>query len=97
MRLALGTDTAYYTGRPVGTIWRWASEWRIRAYGSGKNVRYDLRPFARKVVDDWTGEIVEPPPLPEGARVARPLPRPPLNSPVPEGTHHGYWVARLSV
>lgn len=65
-------DAAYYTGRPVGTIWRWASEGRISRYGKGKSARYDLRELPRKTVDEWTDEVTigDPPPLPEGARAA---------------------------
>lgn len=72
-RLVTASDAAIYTGRPVGTIWRWASEGRIRRYGgTGRNVRYDLRELQRKTVDEWTGEVTlgEAPPLPEGARAA---------------------------
>ena len=70
--LATAADAAYYTGRPVGTIWRWASEGRISRYGQGKTARYDLRDLPRKTVDEWTGEVTlgDPPPLPAGARAA---------------------------
>jgi hypothetical protein len=70
-QLVTAADAAYYTGRPVGTIWRWASEGRIRRYGHGRGVRYDLRELPRLTVDEW-GErhLGEPPPLPEGARAA---------------------------
>lgn len=70
--LATAADAAYYTGRPVGTIWRWASEGRISRYGQGKAARYDLRGLPRKTVDQWTGEVTlgDPPPLPAGARAA---------------------------
>ncbi|MFE2324609.1 DNA-binding protein [Streptomyces sp. NPDC059385] len=70
--LATAADAAYYTGRPVGTIWRWASEGRISRYGQGKKARYDLRDLPRKTVDEWTGEVTlgDPPPLPAGARAA---------------------------
>ncbi|MFP8944716.1 helix-turn-helix domain-containing protein [Streptomyces fenghuangensis] len=70
--LVTATDAAHYTGRPVGTIWRWASEGRITRYGSGKNVRYDLNELPRKTVDEWTDEVTlgDPPPLPEGRRAA---------------------------
>jgi hypothetical protein len=70
--LVTAADAAYYTGRPVGTIWRWASEGRIDRYGTGKSVRYDLRQLPRKTVDEWTDEVTlgEPPRLPEGARAA---------------------------
>ncbi|MFP3986896.1 helix-turn-helix domain-containing protein [Streptomyces sp. E11-3] len=71
-QLVTAADAAVYTGRSVGTIWRWASEGRIHRYGHGKGVRYDLRELPRKLVDDWTGEVTlgAPPPLPEGARAA---------------------------
>lgn len=70
--LATAADAAYYTGRPVGTIWRWASEGRISRHGQGKAARYDLRELDRKTVDPWTGEthLGEPPPLPAGVRAA---------------------------
>lgn len=66
------TDAAHYTGRSVGTIWRWASEGRITRYGSGKQVRYDLLELPAKTVDELTGEarLGEPPQLPDGARAA---------------------------
>jgi hypothetical protein len=71
-QLVIASDAAYYSGRPVGTIWRWASEGRITRYGTGKATRYDLRELPRKTVDPWTGEVDlgEPPALPEGARAA---------------------------
>lgn len=71
-QLVTASDAAVYTGRPVGTIWRWASEGRIRRYGTGRQVRYDLREMRRRTVDEWTGEVTlaEPPPLPEGVRAA---------------------------
>jgi hypothetical protein len=69
MPLALVTaeDAAYYTGRPVGTIWRWASEGRIHRYGSGKGVRYNVHELPGRTVDETTGEVHlgDPPPLPE--------------------------------
>ncbi|MGW9371175.1 helix-turn-helix domain-containing protein [Streptomyces xanthophaeus] len=70
--LATAADAAYYTGRPVGTIWRWASEGRISRHGKGKAARYDLRDLNAKAVDPWTDEVTpgEPPPLPAGARAA---------------------------
>lgn len=70
--LATAADAAYYTGRPVGTIWRWASEGRINRYGQGKAARYDLRDLPRKTVDPWTDEVIlgDPPPLPAGVRAA---------------------------
>jgi hypothetical protein len=69
MPLALVTaeDAAWYTGRPVGTIWRWASEGRISRYGSGKAVRYNVHELPGKIVDEWTGDVTlgDPPPLPQ--------------------------------
>jgi excisionase family DNA binding protein len=71
-QLVTAADAAVYTGRSVGTIWRWASEGRIHRYGTGKQVRYDLRQLQRRTVDEWTGDVTlaEPPPLPEGAHAA---------------------------
>lgn len=71
-RLVSAADAALYTGRSVGTIWRWASEGRISRHGHGKHVRYDLRELPRAVRDEWTDEIIlgDPPPLPEGRRAA---------------------------
>lgn len=41
-----------WTGRPAGTIWRWASEGRIRTYGHGRGrVRYDLAELEPKAID----------------------------------------------
>lgn len=70
--LITAADAAYYTGRPVGTIWRWASEGRISRYGSGKAVRYNVRELPGKTVDEWTGEVTlgDPPPLPQHAHRA---------------------------
>lgn len=71
-QLVTAADAAYYTGRPVGTIWRWGSEGRITVHGSGRNARYDLRELDRKTVNPWTGEvhIGQTPKLPAGARAA---------------------------
>lgn len=68
LTLISAQDAAYYTGRPVGTIWRWASEGRITRHGG----RYELGELPRKVVDAWTGEVTlgAPPKLPDGARAA---------------------------
>ncbi|WP_171117809.1 MULTISPECIES: helix-turn-helix domain-containing protein [unclassified Streptomyces] len=70
--LVTAMDAAHYTGRSVGTIWRWASEGRITRYGSGKTVRYDVHELPARTVDEWTGEVNlgDPPPLPAGARAA---------------------------
>ncbi|SFT31832.1 helix-turn-helix domain-containing protein [Streptomyces sp. ok210] len=70
--LVTAADAAYYTGRPVGTIWRWASEGRIDRYGTGKSVRYNVAQLPAKTVDEWTGKVTlgDPPRLPEGARAA---------------------------
>lgn len=70
--LVTAADAAYYTGRPVGTIWRWASEGRISRYGTGKRARYDLTQLQPKTMNEVTGEatLAPPPPLPEGARAA---------------------------
>jgi len=70
-RLVSTEDAAVYTGRSVGTIWRWASEGRIRRYGSGKSVRYDIDDLPRATKDVWGEWHLPPaPPLPEGARAA---------------------------
>lgn len=68
LTLITATDAAYYTGRPVGTIWRWASEGRITRHGG----RYDLAELPRKTVDAFTDEVRlgQAPPLPEGAKAA---------------------------
>ncbi|WP_405944741.1 DNA-binding protein [Streptomyces sp. NBC_00932] len=68
LTLITAADAAYYTGRPVGTIWRWASEGRITSHGG----RYDLSELPRKTVDEWADEVIlgDPPPLPEGVRAA---------------------------
>ncbi|WP_344568890.1 helix-turn-helix domain-containing protein [Streptomyces axinellae] len=67
--LVTASDAAHYTGRPVGTIWRWASEGRISRYGTGRHVRYDVLEMTPRTVDEWTGEITpgEPPPMPHTA------------------------------
>jgi hypothetical protein len=43
--LISASEAAEWTGRPVGTIWRWASEGRIKSYRgrTKKDTRYDLR------------------------------------------------------
>lgn len=64
LALVSATDAAWYTGRPVGTIWRWASEGRITSHGG----RYDVRELPGKTVDEF-GEVHlgDPPPLPQRA------------------------------
>ncbi|MEU7149197.1 helix-turn-helix domain-containing protein [Streptomyces sp. NPDC045456] len=71
-RLVTAADAAHYTGRPVGTIWRWASEGRIRRTGRGRQARYYLDDLPRATRDEWTGQLTpgEAPPLPDGARAA---------------------------
>jgi hypothetical protein len=71
--IALGTanDMAYWTGRPVGTIWRWASEGRITVYGKGKNARYDLMEVAPAERDNETREVKAPTAPPEAHRCTR--------------------------
>lgn len=57
---------SYYTGRPVGTLWRWASEGRIASHGG----KYDLNELPAATRDEWTREILTigpPPPLPARA------------------------------
>ena len=72
LALVSAEDAAYYTGRPVGTIWRWASEGRISRYGKGKAARYNVHELPARTVDEWTGEVRlgDPPPLPAGAKAA---------------------------
>jgi hypothetical protein len=63
LALVSAQDAAWYTGRPVGTIWRWASEGRITSHEG----RYDVRELPGKTVDEVTGEVHlgDPPPLPQ--------------------------------
>lgn len=71
--LVTAEDAAYYAGRPVGTIWRWASEGRITKIGHGKTALYDAATLTKAERDEWTRELIAPgppPPLPEGARAA---------------------------
>ncbi|GAX57309.1 helix-turn-helix domain-containing protein [Streptomyces olivochromogenes] len=63
--LATAADVAFWTGRPVGTIWRWASEGRIKVYGKGKNARYDLMEIDPAERDKETREVITPTPPPE--------------------------------
>jgi hypothetical protein len=70
-RLITAADAANYTGRPVGTIWRWASEGRIHRYGHGKGARYDLDELPAKTVDEFdVVQLGDPPPLPDRAHRA---------------------------
>lgn len=67
--LVRAQDAAYYTGRPIGTIWRWASEGRIGSYGG----RYNVHELPKAERDEWTRELIKPgetPKLPAGARAA---------------------------
>lgn len=72
LRYLTTAQAAVYTGRPVSTIRRWATEGRITRHGSGKNVRYDLRELPHMTRDEWTDEVTlgDPPPLPEGRKAA---------------------------
>lgn len=73
LTLIRADEAAYFTGRPVGTIWRWASEGRISRYGRGKTARYNLDELPRARRDEDSGELLhvpQAPPLPEGCRAA---------------------------
>jgi len=61
--LATAADVAYWTGRPVGTIWRWASEGRITVYGQGKQARYDVMEI-NPAMRDEDGNVITPTPAP---------------------------------
>jgi len=51
-----------WTGRPAGTLWRWAHEGRINRYGHGRGqVRFDLVELEPKSPD---GRACPTPPLP---------------------------------
>lgn len=63
--LVTAADMAYWTGRPVGTIWRWASEGRISVYGNGKNARYDVMEIDPAERDSDTKELIAPTPTPK--------------------------------
>lgn len=62
--LAPAADIAYWTGRPIGTIWRWASEGRITVYGKGKSARYDLMEIDPAERDPDTRALITPTPAP---------------------------------
>lgn len=65
--LITATEAAEWTGRPVGTIWRWASEGRIKRYGGrGRYARYDLRELPAWT-EDGPGRT---PVLPAGCKAA---------------------------
>lgn len=69
LTLISAQDAAYWAGRPVGTIWRWASEGRISRHGG----RYDLHELPKAERDECTRELIAPgstPPLPVGLRAA---------------------------
>ncbi|SES03593.1 helix-turn-helix domain-containing protein [Streptomyces qinglanensis] len=68
--LATASDVAYWTGRPVGTIWRWASEGRITVYGQGKGARYDLMEISPAQRDD-DNNVIAPTPAPPVVRRVR--------------------------
>lgn len=68
--LATAADVAYWTGRPVGTIWRWASEGRITVYGHGKQARYNLLEVEPAERDPDTFEVKTPAPAPALKRPA---------------------------
>ncbi|MFJ4418263.1 DNA-binding protein [Streptomyces sp. NPDC088925] len=68
-----GADAAYYCGRPIGTIWRWASEGRIRRSGVGRGARYWLPDLPHGLRDEATRELIQPgaaPALPNGVKAA---------------------------
>lgn len=64
LALATAADMAYWTGRPVGTIWRWASEGRITVHGHGKNARYNLMELDPAERDPDTRQVITPTPPP---------------------------------
>jgi hypothetical protein len=56
--LITSLEAAVWTGRPVSTIRRWASEGRMTRYGEGRgNVRYDVRELPAKTIGP-DGEVV---------------------------------------
>lgn len=63
--LVTAADMAYWAGRPVGTIWRWASEGRLTVYGKGKNARYDVMEIDAAERDSDTKELITPTPTPK--------------------------------
>lgn len=59
--LVTATEAAVWTGRPKGTIWRWASEKRISRVTTPQGTKYDLAELPPKSA---SGEPASPPPLP---------------------------------
>jgi hypothetical protein len=59
--LVTSIEAAVWTGRPQGTIWRWASEGRIKRHMTPKGVRYNLLELPPKG-EDGTPPVA--PPLP---------------------------------
>lgn len=64
--LVSAPEASLWTGRPVGTIWRWASEGRIRRYTTPAGTRYDLTELPPST-EDGPGTV---PPLPESRLAA---------------------------
>ncbi|WP_435601338.1 helix-turn-helix domain-containing protein [Streptomyces sp. C10-9-1] len=62
--LATAEDAAYWAGRAVGTIWRWASEGRITRYTTRAGTRYDLMEIEPARRDPDTTALLEPAPAP---------------------------------
>lgn len=61
--LATAADVAYWTGRPIGTIWRWASEGRITVHGRGRQARYNVMAIDPAIRDE-DGNVITPTPAP---------------------------------
>lgn len=64
--LVTSREASLWTGRPVGTIWRWASEGRITRIETPRGTRYNLRELP-PATDDGPGAV---PPLPVGCKAA---------------------------
>ncbi|MGA5820830.1 DNA-binding protein [Kitasatospora sp. NPDC094028] len=64
--LVTAREASLWTGRPVGTIWRWASERRISRHETPCGTRYDLRELPA-ATDAGPGAA---PALPEGCAAA---------------------------
>lgn len=56
--LVTASEAAVWTGRPQGTIWRWASEGRIERHATAKGVRYNLLELPAK---NDSGPALAPP------------------------------------